>query len=131
MSDESSVAEKPKIVSVRGGLSPEGIVRLCPEGLDKKPLEDVVQYAIRTDQLKDDTERAIADSIKREMKKTGQYILVLNGIETVEAEKIKEEILEKYFKEEIRDMEGGQQRSYHFAEIAVASVQEGGLEYKL
>jgi len=131
MADEAAVAEMPKIISVRGGMSKEGIVRKIPPELEKKSLDDAIKYATRPDQLKDDKEKSIADSIHNEMKKTGKYVIVLNGIDSVTAEKIKEEVLEKYIKPQNKDLEDGRQVQYGFAEIAVASVQEGGLEYRI
>lgn len=131
MSEETAVADIPQIISVRGGMSKEAIVRRIPPELEKQSLDDAIKYATRPDQLKDDKERSIADSIKQEMKKTGKYVIMLNGVDSVTAEKIKDEILEKYIKPQNKDLEDGSKVQYGFAEIAVASVQEGGLEYKI
>ena len=131
---EESVAEMPKIISVRGGLSKKGIVRPIPPELEEKSLEDAVNYATRPSELKNDEERSIADSRHQEMKKTGKYILILNGVDSVTAEKIKQEVLNKYLKPTSRELENGERAEFGYAEIAVASVQEGGyktLEHKL
>ena len=124
--ENTATATMPYIINVRGGMSKKGIVRQIPPEMTQRSLDDAIQYATRSDQLKDDDERAIADSIKQEMKKTGKYIIVLNGVDSVTAEKIKHEILDKYMTPQSKDLENGEQAQYGYAELAVASVQEGG-----
>ena len=123
--EESNTATMPYILNVRGGMSKEGIVRKLPQEMVDKSLDDAIKYALMKNQLKDDHERSVCDAIEQEIGK-GQYIIVLNDVYTIAAEKAAREVLGKYMQIKTKDLENGEQIRYGYAELAVSGVQEGG-----
>jgi len=123
--EESNTATMPYILNVRGGMSKEGIVRKLPQEMVDKSLDDAIKYALTKNQLKDDHERSVCDAIEQEIGK-GQYIIVLNDVDTIAAEKAAREVLGKYMQIKTKDLENGEQVRYGYAELAVSGVQEGG-----
>ena len=123
--EESNTATMPYILNVRGGMSKEGIVRKLPQELVEKSLDEVIKYTLKKNQLKDDHERSVCDAIEQEIGK-GQYIIVLNDVDTITAEKAAREILGKYMQMKTKDLENGEQIRYGYAELAISGVQEGG-----
>lgn len=123
--EESNTATMPYILNTRGGMSKEGIVRKLPQELLDKSLEDAIKYATTKNQLKDDHERSVCDAIEQEISK-GQYIIVLNDVDTIAAEKAAREVLGKYMQIKTKKLENGDEVRYGYAELAVSGVQEGG-----
>lgn len=123
--EESNTATMPYILNVRGGMSKEGIVRKLPQEMVDKSLDDAIKYALKKNHLKDDHERSVCDAIEQEIGK-GQYIIVLNDVDTIAAEKAAREVLGKYMQIKTKDLENGEQVRYGYAELAVSGVQEGG-----
>ena len=123
--EESNTATMPYILNVRGGVSKEGIVRKLPQELVDKSLDEAIKYATKKSELKDDHERSISDAIDQEISK-GQYIIVLNDVDTIAAEMAAREVLGKYMQVMTKKLEDGTELRYGYAELAVSGVQEGG-----
>jgi len=108
------------VASVRTGLSgpDDGIVRALPDAYRNVSVADVLGYLTDSKSLKQD-ELATASSVRKEM--TGEYSVTANGTAVKPEDNVRGLFQEKAHR--------GQ--PYQALEFEIASVQEGGLVFRL
>ncbi|MBN2051879.1 hypothetical protein JW756_00065 [Candidatus Woesearchaeota archaeon] len=126
--DASVDYERATLVAVGGGLTPARIVKKIDRAYLQKPMIETVEYLISDEVATTKEEKNIVDAIKERMRRT-DYRAIINDFYNFHNERLKTDTLENYLITKEREAEGGTYK-YNYADIAIVTHEEGGLEKK-
>jgi len=117
---------RPTLIALGGGLTRARIVKKVDAEYITKPVIDVIKYLISDDVAATKEEKNIADAVKERMSRS-DYRAIINEFYNFHNERLHTDNLDTYLLTKERQSEGGVSK-YNYADIAIVSHEEGGLE---